>query len=108
MTAASERVQTVVGPLPATELGHVQMHEHVLLDLWKGVPAGVSAADEARYLEPVSLQNYYWTRRYHSRDDLLLADHDVARDELTAYRAAGGSTLVNTATAVSGSGSGSD
>lgn len=95
MTAASERVQTVVGPLPATELGHVQMHEHVLLDLWKGVPAGVSAADEARYLEPVSLQNYYWTRRYHSRDDLLLADHDVARDELTAYRGAGGSTLVD-------------
>jgi predicted metal-dependent phosphotriesterase family hydrolase len=31
--AAPATVHTVTGPVPVTELGHVQMHEHLLSDI---------------------------------------------------------------------------
>lgn len=88
-------VRTVLGDIAPDRLGHVQMHEHMVIDLWKGVPASASDADAPRYLEPLRLENYYWSRRHHSRDDLRLTDTDVAIEELTAYRDAGGGTIVD-------------
>ena len=88
-------VQTVLGQIAADRLGHVQMHEHLVIDLWKDVRSSVSDADRHRYLEPLRLENYYWSRRYHSRDDLRLTDVAVAIEEMTAYRQAGGGTIVD-------------
>ena len=88
-------VRTVLGDIAPDRLGHVQMHEHMVIDLWKGVPASASDADAPRYLEPLRLNNYYWSRRHHSRDDLRLTDAAVAIEELTAYRDAGGGTIVD-------------
>jgi phosphotriesterase-related protein len=88
-------VRTVLGDITADRLGHVQMHEHLIIDLWKGVRSSASEADRHRYLEPLQLGNYYWSRRYHSRDDLRLLDVDVAIEEVTAYRDAGGGTIVD-------------
>ncbi len=59
------------------------------------MPASASDADAPRYLEPLRLDNYYWSRRHHSRDDLRLTDAAVAIEELTAYRDAGGGTIVD-------------
>ena len=60
-------VMTVRGPVPAAELGHVQPHEHVLIDLGRAT--------------------YRWDY------EGLLNDARVAGDELAAYRAAGGTTI---------------
>ena len=57
--------------------------------------ARVPATDQKRYLEPLSLQNYYWSRRYHSRDDLRLLDEDDAIGELELDRRAGGVSVVD-------------
>jgi phosphotriesterase-related protein len=59
-------VMTVRGPLPATELGMVLPHEHVFIDL---------------------LREYRGTG--------LLADEPIAIEEVTRFREAGGSTLVD-------------
>jgi phosphotriesterase-related protein len=88
-------VRTVLGEIAADQLGHVQMHEHLVIDLWKGVRSSASDADRDRYLEPLRLENYYWSRRHHSRDDLRLTDVGVAIAEMAAYRAAGGGTIVD-------------
>lgn len=90
-----ETVRTVLGDVAADRLGHVQMHEHLLIDLWQGVPASAKQADLQRYTEPLRPGNYYWSRRHHSRDDLQLLDVSVAIDEVTAYRGAGGGTIVD-------------
>lgn len=87
--------QTVLGRVDARDLGHVQMHEHLLIDLWRGVPTGTPEAIRDRYLAPLEARNYYWSRRYHSRDDLQLTDIDIAIAELSAYRATGGRTIVD-------------
>lgn len=88
-------VRTVLGEVGIDELGHVQMHEHVLIDLWQGVPVSAPEEDRGRYLEPLEPRNYYWSRRHHSRDDLQLTDVAVAIEELRSYRRAGGSTIVD-------------
>ncbi|MHB8398864.1 MAG: phosphotriesterase family protein [Candidatus Limnocylindrales bacterium] len=60
-------VMTVLGPIPDADLGHVQTHEHVLLDLGRAP--------------------YRWDY------EGLLDDPVVAGHELLAYRAVGGTTL---------------
>jgi phosphotriesterase-related protein len=88
-------VQTVLGKIDPEMLGHTQPHEHLLCDLWTGVPSDATASDRARYLEPVRLSNRYWNRRNHSRDDLQILSVDDAVEESIAFRAAGGGTLVD-------------
>jgi len=63
----SELVMTVLGPIPATDLGVTSMHEHVICDIFRsgGGPAN------------------------------LLDDEDMAIRELKYFRAAGGSTIVD-------------
>ena len=63
---SKESVQTVLGPIPADELGRTHMHEHLLVDI-------------------------YPTRWGY---DHVLDDEDVAAGELGCYRAAGGGALV--------------
>lgn len=60
-------VMTVLGPIADSALGHVQAHEHVFLDLGRAP--------------------YRWDY------EGLLDDPAVAVEELSAYRAAGGTTL---------------
>jgi predicted metal-dependent phosphotriesterase family hydrolase len=60
-------VMTVRGPVPAERLGHVQPHEHVLIDLGRAA--------------------YRWDY------EGLLNEPHTAADELTAYRASGGGTI---------------
>src|ERR1700682_404466 len=61
-------VQTVLGPVPAGDLGLTLSHEHLLCH----PPGGVGDADP----------------------DLVLDDRDAAIAELAAFRAAGGNTVV--------------
>ncbi|WP_457256447.1 phosphotriesterase family protein [Pedococcus sp. P5_B7] len=74
-------VQTVRGPVDPHDLGHTQMHEHLLF----------GAHGEQR--EPVRLENYYETRRH--RTSPYLTSVPDAIGEMTIYRSSGGQTVVD-------------
>lgn len=67
MSATGNPVMTVRGPVPAGELGHVQPHEHVFMDI-------------------------SWAR--HRWDLCAFTDEVQMTEEVRRYRAAGGGTLV--------------
>jgi phosphotriesterase-related protein len=83
------KVNTVLGPVAADELGHVQPHEHLLADLRRYAPA--DARDEE-----ITLQNWFRSRvDRDNRRDFVLDDVDLAVIELAAFHAAGGGTVVD-------------
>jgi phosphotriesterase-related protein len=92
-TVDTAQVMTVTGTVPATELGHVAFHEHLLCDLRPRDPRGSNGA----VLElPISLSTYYEIRRQDiNLENLLLDSEDDAAAELEAFRAAGGGTVVD-------------
>jgi phosphotriesterase-related protein len=86
----SRAAVTVLGPVPAEALGHVQMHEHLLCDLSTYLAGDPLAIDEA-----VTLDNAYPARvdRRNLRDHRL-DDADLAAAELELFANAGGTTVV--------------
>lgn len=85
-------VQTVTGPRTADELGITQMHEHLVSDFRVYLPddAGAFAA------ETVRLDNLYELKTRLLNDNVLRVDDiEVAVEEVTAFAAAGGRTVVD-------------
>jgi phosphotriesterase-related protein len=89
--------QTVLGPIPAEDMGITLPHEHLLIDFRLMFKEPESARERELARQPVSLGNLAWVRRnFNSNlDNLRLQDESVARDELMLYREAGGRTLVD-------------
>lgn len=82
-------VSTVLGPVPADRLGHVQTHEHLLCDLTRYLGEGEARDDE------ITLENLYETRvDRRNRLDMRLDDVATAAAELAEFRTAGGGTIV--------------
>jgi phosphotriesterase-related protein len=94
-------VQTVLGPVDPGDLGATQTHEHLLIDLIGRMgPRAETPEELARWGEPITLRNAYDVRR-HIRlfsQNLQLADVDEAIEELRAFAAAGGGTIVDLTT----------
>jgi phosphotriesterase-related protein len=99
-------VETVLGPVPAADLGHTQMHEHLLsnlsvfaLDAIEPTAAGPWSAREIDQ-STIRPQDYQWIRRYqrHHRLNLVLDDIDCAVEELADYARLGGRTIVEVTT----------
>jgi phosphotriesterase-related protein len=91
------KAQTVLGPVPAEELGVMLPHEHLLIDfrLMYREPDGSAGRGLAQ--DPVRLENHYeilydWTRNL---DNLQLFDEKIATEEALAFRLEGGRTLVD-------------
>lgn len=98
MTKHSGKVQTVLGPIDPGALGLTLTHEHLLIDAVGSRPSPAStAADRAKWLEPLSLANYYDQRRniHLYRDNLRLLSTDEAVQEAVYFKAAGGGGLVD-------------
>lgn len=92
------KVQTVLGWLPADELGITLPHEHVLVDFTKGmVPAPLSLAPKDLASMKPSLENLDLIRRYpySVRDNVVLDDVGDAISELELFHKAGGRTICN-------------
>jgi phosphotriesterase-related protein len=91
------QAQTVLGPIPAEDMGITLPHEHLLIDFTLMFKEPESARERDLARQPVSLDNLGWVRRnFNSNlDNLRLQDESVARDELLLYREAGGRTLVD-------------
>jgi phosphotriesterase-related protein len=88
---------SVTGPVQAEDLGVVLMHEHLVSDC---TPYYVPHPDPDRARVgdgPVGLSELHLLRRdlFAIRDNLLLDDVDLAIDEVGAFRALGGSTVVD-------------
>ncbi len=92
--------QTVLGPIPAHELGPTMTHEHILIDFRTTFDPPTAASDLGRAYEPVSLENLAWVRYHWNRneDNLLLTDEDTAIREVDLFRRAGGRTIVEATT----------
>jgi phosphotriesterase-related protein len=84
-------IVTVLGVVQEEDVGHTQMHEHVLCDL-----SGYVSESDRRLGSPVGLTNYYSTRvDRNNAYDMTLDSHTDAIEALRDYSMAGGSVLVD-------------
>jgi phosphotriesterase-related protein len=91
------QAQTVLGPVPAGDLGITLPHEHLLIDFRLMYREPEGAGGRGRGLQPVTLANHYevlydWTRNL---DNLQLLDEPTAIEEALLYRLEGGRTMVD-------------
>lgn len=83
-------VETVLGPVPAGDLGPTLMHEHLLVDTRTAADKQASGRSG-----PLGLHNYYLARRNNDHPDSLVLDSvSDAVGELAHFAAAGGRTVV--------------
>ena len=90
MSERSGRVQTVQGLVEPEALGHVQPHEHLLVEL---LPEALRGAPR----EPIQLESLGHLRRHWTSnpENLRLDSVEDAMVEMGRYRDAGGGTLVD-------------
>ncbi|XP_040027607.2 N-acetyltaurine hydrolase [Gasterosteus aculeatus] len=103
MSQLSGKVQTVLGLVDPGQLGRTMTHEHLTVTgecCYFPPPAG----DEAVAENPFQMRHMHWLRQnpYSCHENLLLQQEtDAVRDELLAYRKAGGGAVVeNTTTGI--------
>ena len=81
------KVQTVLGPIKANDMGIVLPHEHLFDDLrnWFIEPSAPDDKEKAR--QPVSLQDLSWLRSHtaSSLDNLQLGDEETAISEAMRF-----------------------
>ena len=88
--------QTVLGPIPAEDLGITLPHEHLLISNPRNFLEPSAASEKALAYQPVSLENLHWVRYHYvnNLDNLVLTDEEVAIKEALHYKKAGGNTIV--------------
>ena len=93
-------VQTVLGPVPPSELGPTTTHEHLCIDFtFMYRPARDFPRPELADA-PITLENLGWVRYnyYSNRPNMQLTDVDTAINEVAMYRDAGGGAIVEATT----------
>ncbi len=87
--------QTVTGRVPAAALGTTLMHEHILCDL-----RDPQTRDRPAEWPPITMRNRFEIDYFQNRHqpNMLLDDDEMALDELVAFAAAGGGTIVELST----------
>jgi len=90
-------IQSVIKPLKKSELGIVAPHEHVLLDLTAFYQALPVPGVEDPATQKVEMWNLGILSRdcYALKDNLLLDNEEVAIRELSFFKSAGGTTVVD-------------
>ena len=95
-------VETVLGPVPADDLGLTLVHEHVCIDLWPwfdapgpDATASERAVADVRVVGDPVVMEHVRANPFAVRDNLLLTDVDLAVAELARFAAAGGRTVVD-------------
>lgn len=90
-------VMTVTGRISSDRLGYVLPHEHAFIELRKLVAEPIGIANQKLFREKVSLSNFGKLTRnpYAVLDNAVLDEEDIAREELIAFKKAGGSTFVD-------------
>ncbi|HEC60939.1 MAG TPA: hypothetical protein ENI27_01645 [bacterium] len=92
-------VVTVTGEIPATELGITDIHEHILCDLSQNFEApGVSEGISGDEKVDMTTLGIVTNNPASLKDNLILADVDLAIDEILEFGRAGGKTIVDVTT----------
>ncbi|CAL8313046.1 N-acetyltaurine hydrolase [Gadus morhua] len=101
MTDVSGKVLTVLGPIDPDQLGRTMTHEHLTMTFeccYFSPPPGDQVEN------PFQMQHMFWLRQnpYGNHENLLLKQENSAvREELLAYKKAGGGAMVeNTTTGI--------
>jgi phosphotriesterase-related protein len=89
-------VVTVRGPISSDQLGLTLTHEHLFLHLENWFVRPLNPAEEAYSREPVSLKSLHRVRYrpYSNWDNIHITDFNTVLDEVRAFKAAGGGTIV--------------
>jgi len=102
VSGSSVTVNTVLGPIPVSELGVTLTHEHLLNDLSEALHGGTRPFSSQIAEIPVSPASAWMLREdpYASRDNcsMSLADLPIVAEELGLFAAVGGRTLVDNTT----------
>ncbi|XP_029380388.1 N-acetyltaurine hydrolase isoform X2 [Echeneis naucrates] len=103
MSELTGKVQTVLGLLDPDQLGRTMTHEHLTMS-FECCYFPPAPGDEGVAGNPFQMQHMHWLRQnpYSCHENLLLQQETSAvRDELLAYRKAGGGAIVeNTTTGI--------
>jgi len=93
----SGRVETVLGPIPAADLGVVLPHEHILNDCrcWWNPPQTPDRAHLATAPVHPAILSDLRMDPFACLDNCALDDEALAQAELLAFRHAGGATVVD-------------
>jgi phosphotriesterase-related protein len=96
-SALTGKALTVLGVVEAEALGVTLPHEHLLIDFAVMFREPAAASDKGLAYQPVSLANLGWVRQNFNAnlDNLRLLDEQLAQDEITLFRRAGGQTVVD-------------
>ena len=91
------KVQTVVSPIEADDLGIVLPHEHLLFDFRNYFIEPSELDDREVAHQPISLQNLSWVRAHKvaNLDNLYMMDEETAISEVMRFKKAGGNTIVD-------------
>ena len=94
-------IQTVLGPVPKSELGPTMTHEHIYSDISFMLRPAQDTPSEDLADAPITLGNLGWIRRnyYSNRSNLQLMDLGVITKEVRAYGEAHGGAMVDATTA---------
>lgn len=100
----SDRIQTVLGLIRPGRLGYTMTHEHLTMTFqccYCPPPAQQANLADG----PIVMKNLFWLKQnpYSSKENLLLNQEvDAVKEELIAFKAAGGGCIVeNTTTGIS-------
>ncbi len=90
-------IQTVLGEIPASEIGFTLPHEHLLIDLRPLVPAPTDEGKQAMFRQDLCLANLGYTLNnpYAVLDNAVIDDYAVVTHELLEFKRAGGVSLVD-------------
>lgn len=91
------KIQTVLGPIEARDMGVTLAHEHILIDAIFMYVEPKLAGQQAFAHQKIDLRNLGWVRYNWTNnvDNVRLFDEDTAVAELRHFLAAGGRTIVD-------------
>jgi len=92
----SGKVQTVLGTIDPEKLGVTLPHEHLIADITPYFIAPGEGTEKAMAHHPVTIDILWWLRYhlYQNLDDMELLDEQLAIEEVTRFKNAGGDSLV--------------
>jgi phosphotriesterase-related protein len=88
---------TVCGEKKIEELGVILPHEHIFIDISNQFTEPITPFEKRLAYQKIAMSNLGYLRRdpYVVKDNLILSEYDIARDELMAFKECGGQTIID-------------
>ena len=91
------KVETVLGPVDAEDLGITLPHEHTVMDVSYYAKPPRTDAERERFNAPITMENLNWLRHNLYRNKMNISMYDAQEAvlvDLKNFKKAGGSTIV--------------